>query len=64
MFSYADDLEGIRPYIFQYNFLLRHSKSVFRFAVPCIRMWVGYFGMLPLPTIGKRTKCGRSPEWF
>ena len=50
MFSYTDDLERIRRYIFQHNFLLEHSKSVFRFAVPCIMSWVGYFGMLPLPS--------------
>ena len=45
MLFYTDDLERIRQYLFQYNFLLEHSKSVFRFAVPSIRKWVGYFSM-------------------
>ena len=30
MISYTDDLERMRRYLFQYYFLLEHSKSVFR----------------------------------
>ena len=65
MLFYTDVLERIRQYLFQYNFLLEHSNSVSRFAVPCIRRWMGYFGMLPLPlnSAGHGSSVGSASAW-
>ena len=60
MFFYTDDLERFRQYLFQYNFLLEHSKSVFRFAVPCIKRWMGYFGILSVPSNSSKLHTNRN----